>query len=87
MMNIVKRKKNKTATEDMVNVRTDYLRDVCHMQKLNMSELSIVMGYCPDYISNAITDGRMNKEHLKMLASLLEFSYKDALVRKGRRSH
>lgn len=79
-MLLVKRKSIKTPTEKMVNVDTQYLRAVCHERDFNMSEVSIAMGYCADYISNSITDGRMNRELLHMLSTMLDFPYKSALA-------
>ena len=84
-MALPKREFIKTRSEDMVNVNTPYLRTVCRMGGINLSETSLEMGYCADYLSNAITDGRMNKDHLMMLSRVLDFPYKDALEKNSRR--
>lgn len=84
-MNYPKRELVKTKPENMVNVDTQFLRTVCREKGFNMSETSLIMGYCADYLSNAITDGRINKDHLKMLSDVLGFPYKKALAKKTKR--
>jgi hypothetical protein len=82
-MKTIKRKYEKCPPEFMVNVNTDYLRYVIGLYDLNLSELSVSMGYCPEYLSNAIGDGRMNREHVKMLSEMMGFPYKKALATKN----
>lgn len=80
-MALPKRKRNKTKPEDMINVNTEYVRAICHDRGFNMSETSVKLGYCPEYISNSIADGRMRIELLKWLSVSLDFPYKDAVVK------
>lgn len=77
-MSIPKRSTIKTPTEDMVDVNTAYMRSIMRSRNVNQSELSRAMGYCPEYLSNSIKDGRMQKSLLEALASILEFAYKEA---------
>jgi hypothetical protein len=65
----------------MVNVDTDYLRDIVSESNLNLPEMSVVMGYCPEYLGNCIGEGRISKDYLKMLSVMLNFPYKKALVK------
>lgn len=83
-MEIPKRDKLKTPPEDMVWVKRDYLKAICDNSNINLIDLSLKMGYNRLYLPTAIYDGRMNKDHLRMLSYMLMFDYKDALARKPR---
>ena len=78
-MIVPKREYEKTHPKDMVNVKTEYVRAVIHSKGVNQSLLSLSMGYCPEYLSNSIHDGRMQRKILKALSSELDFPYKEAL--------
>jgi len=76
-----KRKHDKTPSALMIGVNTKYIRCAIKNSDVNLSELSEKMGYCRDYLSNSITDGRMNKNYLMMLSYMADFSYKDATAK------
>ena len=78
----MKRLYEKTPSEDMVDVDTVYLRNIIHECGVNQSEMSIALGFCPEYLSNSIGDGRMNKEILRLLSDMLDFPYEEALAKK-----
>lgn len=78
-----KRKYDKCPPELMVNVKTKYLRKLMHERDVNQSEISTALGYCPEYLSNSISDGRMQIAILELLSRMLDFPYKDALDKKS----
>ena len=80
-----KRDRNKTRPEDMVEIDINYVRSVVRGSGINQSELSLRMGYCLEYLSNSIHDGRMQKRILKALSDELGFPYNKAL-KKQRKS-
>lgn len=82
MNTLPKRHRIVTPTEEMVDIDTAYMRVIMHSKGINQSELSIALGYCPEYVSNSIKDGRMQKELLKALSVILEFDYKKATRKK-----
>lgn len=79
------RTREKTPTELMVDINKNYLRARIKESGLNQSDLSVKMGYCPEYLSNSVHDGRMQIELLKWLSLELHFNYKDALAKKPKR--
>lgn len=74
-----KRQTKVTPTEDMVNVKTGYLLDICERKGFDLEKASLTMGYNKAYLYTAIYDGRMNKYHLAAMSKILHFPYKDAL--------
>lgn len=75
-----RRKKTVTPTEDMVNVNTEFLMDMCERKGFDLEGASVTMGYNRAYLYTAIYDGRMAKEHLKAMSKILHFPYKNALA-------
>lgn len=73
-----KRKTRVTPTEDMVNVNTEYLMDICERKGFDLEKASLAMGYNKVYLYTAIYDGRMCMEHLKAMSIILHFPYKNA---------
>lgn len=79
-MKVPKRQSIKTPSEKMVNVNTAFLRDALSNSDISLTKISSAMGYCPEYLSNSIGEGRMNREYLNMLARMLNFPVKKALI-------
>lgn len=78
-MQVLKRQGFRSPQEKMVNVNTAFLRNAVSNSDIKLSEISIKMGYCPEYLGNCIGEGRINCDYLKMLASMLGFKIKQAL--------
>lgn len=78
-MRILKRQSLRSPQEKMINVNTAYLRSVVSDSNISLSKISVKMGYCPEYLGNCIGEGRINRDYLIMLASMLGFSIKQAL--------
>lgn len=75
-----KRKCKVTPTEDMVNVNTEYLMDICDRKGFDLKKASTEMEFNEAYLYTAIYDGRMNKYHLAAMSKILHFPYKNALA-------
>lgn len=75
-----KRRNKVTPTEDMVNVNTEYLMDICDRKGFDLEKASTEMKFNKAYLYTAIYDGRMNKEHLMAMSKILHFPYKNALA-------
>jgi len=78
-MQVLKRQGFRSPQEKMVNVNTAFLRNAVSNSDIKLFEISIKMGYCPEYLGNCIGEGRINRDYLKMLASMLGFKTKQAL--------
>ena len=86
-MKVLVRQYSKTPTEKMIDVNTAYLRGVVLEGNIDLPKISEAMGFCREYLGNAIGVGRMNKDHLIMLASMADFSYNKALAKKRRKKN
>lgn len=78
----LKRQSYRTPPEKMVNVNTAYLREAVSNSDISLPAISIKLGFCPEYLGNSIGVGRINRDYLIMLSSMLKFPMKEALEKK-----
>ena len=74
-----------TPTEEMVDIDSDYLREIVSNRGENLPELSNSIGYSELYLTTAIYDGRMPIVVLEFLAEYLDFDYDKAVIKKKKK--
>lgn len=84
-MELLKREYPINPPELMTSCNSEYIRETISNSTLNLSEMSLEMGYNKDYLYDCIYEGRINRNYLKMLSEMAGFSYEKALANKRKK--